>query len=88
MYAKGLLVAATLATLITGHQSRAQTVTLDASSSLGRQALCRAEWKKQTDPQVKEYGSGYFIKVCNRKLKAEVEAKTMAVTAAPARTTR
>lgn len=74
---KTLLVAATMATLITGSQSRAQTITLDASSGIGRQALCRAEWKKQTDPQVREYGSAYFLKVCNRKLKAIVEAKGM-----------
>jgi len=85
MYAKGLLIAVTAATLFTGHQSRAQSITLDASSSIGRQALCKAEWKKQTDPQVKDYGQQYFVKTCNRKLKAEIEAKAAVVTPAARR---
>ncbi|MDE2098035.1 MAG: hypothetical protein KGL39_12350 [Patescibacteria group bacterium] len=82
---KMLLAAATIAATL--GPAAAQSITLDATSSIGRQALCKAEWKKQTDPQVKEYGSQYFQKICTRKLKAEMEAKSAQVqpSAAPRR---
>ena len=72
---KTLLVAATMATLISGHASRAQSITLDASTSLGRQALCRQEWLKiKDDPKqvaISQYGSQYFYKQCKARLKVQ-----------------
>lgn len=69
---KTLLVAATMATLITGHESRAQSITLDASSKMGRTLLCRQEWTKiKEDPKqiaVTQYGSQYFVKQCKLRL--------------------
>ena len=73
---KTLLVAATMATLITGHESRAQTITLDASSKMGRNLLCRQEWKAiKDDPkkiEVTQYGSQYFVKQCKQRLEAKL----------------
>lgn len=71
-----MLVVATLATLVTGHASRAQTVTLDAGSKQGRAILCRMEFKaikaKDTktadDVKVLDFGSQYFNKTCKTKL--------------------
>ena len=69
MYAKGLLVAVTMATLFAGHPSRAQSITLDSSTAIGRQALCQAEWKKaKLDPKKAEFGSQYFMKKCKQDL--------------------
>lgn len=73
---KTLLVAATMATLITGNVSRSQAgekftlkgVQLEVSDKTAASLLCRAEWKKQTDPQVLDYGSQYFVKICKRKV--------------------
>ena len=73
---KTLLVAATMATLITGHESRAQSITLDASSKMGRVLLCRAEWQKvKDDPKqiaITQYGSQYFVKQCKQRLEAKL----------------
>lgn len=71
---KTLLVAATMATLIAGHVSYAQSITLDKSSKMGRQLICRQEWTKiKDDPKqiaVTQYGSQYFVKQCKLKLEA------------------
>ena len=72
---KTLLVAATMATLFAGHQSRAQSITLDASSKMGRVLLCRAEWQKvKDDPKqiaITQYGSQYFNKQCKIRLETK-----------------
>ena len=79
MHKTSLLVVATLATMISGHASRAQTVTLDASSKMGRQLICRAQWNADKDDVKKieatKYGSQYYMKVC----KASLEKKTAGV---------
>ena len=73
-----LLIAVTAATLITGSMTRSQAnekitlkgAQLEITDKTAAVLLCRAEWKKQSDPQVLEYGSQYFMKVCKRKLLA------------------
>lgn len=73
MFRNSMLVVSTIATLVTGHASRAQTVQLDASTKMGRQVICNFEWQKiKLDPvaKVKEapYGHEYFISQCKQKL--------------------
>lgn len=79
MTRNSLLVVATLATLISGTESRAQSITLDASSKMGRQLICRSQWTADKDDVKKieatKYGSQYYMKVC----KASLEKKTAGV---------
>ena len=73
---KIVYAACMIAALITGHESRAlasekislKGQTFEISDKAAATLLCRAEWKKQTDATVLEYGSQYFMKICKRKL--------------------
>jgi hypothetical protein len=69
---KTLLVAATMATLIAGHPSRAQTVTLDGSSKMGRSIICNAQWKAIKDDPTKieltKYRRDFFVFNCKKDL--------------------
>lgn len=72
--------------------AQAQTITVDASTSIGRQALCQADWSKQTDPATlgmigsvpvsKGVAKAHFLKGCRDKLKASATTATAQAPAA------
>lgn len=82
MYKTSLLVAVTMATILTGHASRAQTKvsiqgqSVEITAKTANALVCREKWKQlnaganKTAAQLQaiEYGSQYFQKVCKREM--------------------
>jgi hypothetical protein len=83
MFKTSLLVAVTVATLVTGHGSRAladklqiKGQTVEVTDKTANALLCRAKWKElnakttktAAENQAIEYGSQYFVKICKRQM--------------------